>query len=71
LGPKFAGGTAHPDDFKADMATLFDLLRDRAVQTVMPDDGLSDMNDVLLAGGGWHVFQQRQALPGASAAQRP
>jgi hypothetical protein len=27
------------------------------------DDGLSDMNDVLLAGGGWHVLQHQQALP--------
>ena len=27
------------------------------------DDGLSDMNDLLLAGGGWHVLQHQQALP--------
>jgi hypothetical protein len=26
------------------------------------DDGLSDMNDVLPAGGGWHVLQHQQAL---------
>jgi NADPH:quinone reductase-like Zn-dependent oxidoreductase len=29
--------TAHPDDFKADMATLFDLLRDRAIHPVVID----------------------------------
>ena len=27
------------------------------------DDGLSDMNDVLLAGAGWHALQRQQALP--------
>jgi len=27
------------------------------------DDGLSDMNDVLLAGAGWHVLQPEQASP--------
>jgi hypothetical protein len=26
------------------------------------DDGLWDMNDVLLVGGGWHVLQHQQAL---------
>jgi NADPH:quinone reductase-like Zn-dependent oxidoreductase len=29
--------TAHPEDFKADMATLFDLLRDRAIHPVVID----------------------------------
>jgi NADPH:quinone reductase-like Zn-dependent oxidoreductase len=29
--------TAHPDDFKADIATLFDLLRDRAIHPVVID----------------------------------
>jgi NADPH:quinone reductase-like Zn-dependent oxidoreductase len=28
---------AHPEDFKADMATLFDLLRDRAIHPVVID----------------------------------
>ena len=27
------------------------------------DDGLWDMNDVPLAGAGWHVLQHQQALP--------
>jgi hypothetical protein len=29
--------TAHPEDFKADMAILFDLLRDRAIHPVVID----------------------------------
>jgi NADPH:quinone reductase-like Zn-dependent oxidoreductase len=29
--------TAHPDEFKADMATLFDLLRDRSIHPVVID----------------------------------
>ncbi len=29
--------TAHPEDFKADMATLFDLLRDRAIHPFVID----------------------------------
>jgi NADPH:quinone reductase-like Zn-dependent oxidoreductase len=29
--------TAHPDDFKADMATLFDLLRDRVIHPIVID----------------------------------
>jgi NADPH:quinone reductase-like Zn-dependent oxidoreductase len=29
--------SAHPDDFKADMATLFDLLRDRAIHPIVID----------------------------------
>jgi len=29
--------TTHPDDFKADMATLFDLLRDRAIHPIVID----------------------------------
>jgi NADPH:quinone reductase-like Zn-dependent oxidoreductase len=28
---------AHPEDFKADMVTLFDLLRDRAIHPVVID----------------------------------
>jgi hypothetical protein len=35
------------------------------------DDGLSDMNDVLLAGGGWHVLQHQQVSPRASVTQIP
>jgi NADPH:quinone reductase-like Zn-dependent oxidoreductase len=29
--------SAHPEDFKADMVTLFDLLRDRAIHPVVID----------------------------------
>jgi hypothetical protein len=39
-------------------------LRDRAADNwrglVMPDDRLSDMNDVLLQGAGWHVQSDYQ-----------
>jgi hypothetical protein len=34
----------------------------RRVRIVMPDDGLSDMN-VLLVDGGWHVLQHQQVSP--------
>ena len=27
------------------------------------DDGLSDMDEVLMAGAGWHELQHQQALP--------
>jgi hypothetical protein len=35
----------------------------RRVRIVMPDDRLSDMNDVLLVDGGWHVLQHQPASP--------
>jgi NADPH:quinone reductase-like Zn-dependent oxidoreductase len=39
--------TAHPDDFKADMVTLFDLLRDRAIHPVVIDRlTLADVREV-------------------------
>jgi hypothetical protein len=32
----------------------------RQVRIVMPDDGLSDMNDVLLRGADWHVVDHQR-----------
>jgi hypothetical protein len=39
--------------------------------SVMPDDRLSDVNDVLLQGAGWHVQSDYQPWPGFPAAQIP
>jgi hypothetical protein len=36
----------------------------RRVRIVMPDDMLSDMNDVLPQGAGWHVQSDHQPWPG-------
>jgi hypothetical protein len=35
----------------------------RWVRIVMSDGRLSDMNDVLLVDGGWHVLQHQQVSP--------
>ena len=43
----------------------------RRVRIVMPDDMLSDMNDVLPQGAGWHVQSDHQPRPGLPAERIP
>jgi hypothetical protein len=43
----------------------------RRVRIVMPDDMLSDMNDVLPQGAGWHVQSDHQPWPEPPAARIP
>jgi hypothetical protein len=43
----------------------------RRVRVIVPDSGISDMNDVLLQGGGWHVHSDWRSWPGLPEERTP